>query len=213
MSRSITPLCMDTGYKTLREYLHASRLTEVEVPQDGLCILHAVHGGLQSSHTSTSAQGLSKKNVKDMVRDEFLQHVDEYMPYSALSEEDTLAQLESWAQTGQYGSDSVDLILHILSQVLNLRIVVVEETTSRVTSLDLLPHRQEECSLIQPITSVILIKHGQHFNHTVFSRDKERCPSKKEITYTSTTEPIIISSNDSDDEWYLAREGPTSPTK
>ncbi|XP_038045852.1 NACHT, LRR and PYD domains-containing protein 3-like [Patiria miniata] len=80
-----------------------------------------------------------------MVRDEFLQHVDEYMPYSALSKEDTLAQLESWAQTGQYGSDSVDLILHILSQVLNLRIVVVEETTSRVTSLELLPHRQEEC--------------------------------------------------------------------
>lgn len=151
-------------YSTIQDYLQANMLKEVRVAKDGLCMLHAVHGGMDSI---TRASTLSEEDIKHMVLDEFLEHAEDYMPYSAISAEETLAQVEGWAQTGIYTNDSADLILHILSQVLDLRLLIVQEgTPGQISTLELLPQRLDN-SMFTPMSTVTLIKEGQHFNYAV----------------------------------------------
>ena len=130
---------------------------------------------------------ISEADVKAMVLKEFLDHTQEYMPYSCFSAEDTLAQLEDWAEKGIYGSDTVDLILNILSASLNVKIVIVQESDGCVTTLELPakhPHHQSG-----PVT---LIKRNEHFTYAVNIVKKEYDAILQKL---HCSEVIVISSS------------------
>ncbi len=189
----------------MEQYLQSISSVKVEVQRDGLCMLHAVYGGL-SSQTVTP----SEEAIKHKVLHEFLDHVDDYMPYSVLSAENTLAEVENWAKTGRYSSDSADLILHILSQVLDLRLLIAQQSVEGcVDILELLPHRHDENLVVTPFKTVHLIKEGQHFNYAVCF--------KHEPKWSPSASPIVInsSSEDSDSEYKptFVKLEPLSPNK
>ena len=147
-------------YHTTEEYLASEGLIEVEVPRDGLCILHSVYGGLQSTLQGST---LCENEIKSVVMKEFWDHRDEYMRYSDLRVEKAYSQIKDWAEKGSYASDTCDLILNIMSQVLCLKILVVEEVGSHVNRLELRPHRTE--SMDSVLQTVTVIKNGLHFNY------------------------------------------------
>ena len=150
-------------------------------------MLQAVYRGLSAS----SSCKLSEEEIKEKVLEEFLEHREEYMPYSAIPAEETLAYIQKWADAGLYATDSADLILFLLSRALDIRIVIVQESCEKVTTLELLPRNHD----LQPET-VTLIKRGQHFNYAVDIMKKEAGP----CTYIWESSEVIVINSSSDSE-------------
>ena len=68
----------------------------------------------------------SKREVLDEMKVELYNNIDEYTNFINTLETDPVEEMERYISSGKYTSNLADLVIPILTKVLNIRIVVVQ---------------------------------------------------------------------------------------
>ena len=100
--------------------VEAHKLQCLRVYGDGYCIVESVRPCL-----SHDGQALDKNMVLNGVKKETLYHIEYYRKFLSLQSSDPVAEISSYVENGVYETDIGDMILHIIANLLKIRIVVL----------------------------------------------------------------------------------------
>ena len=114
---------------------------------------------------------MSKRELLDKMKVELYEHIDEYRKFINTLETDPMEEMERYIQSGRYTTNLADLVIPMLTKVLNICIVVVqfddEEQTYKVVNKDLhvfKPDREAD-------ETVYLEFSGDHYDTLIKSKD------------------------------------------
>ena len=94
---------------------------KIIVPGDGFCLIHAVIQSLKALDVQTPPKEDLVKDLKLGLAENF----DTYRSHINTTESDPIAEMEEYATFGKYNSDIGDFLLPLISNHLNIRIVLL----------------------------------------------------------------------------------------
>ena len=100
--------------------VEAHKLQCFRVYGDSYCIVKSVRQCL--SHVG---QALDRNMLLNEIKKETLYHIEYYRKFLSLQNSDAVAEISSCVENGVYESDIGDMILHIIANLLKIRIVVL----------------------------------------------------------------------------------------
>ena len=178
-------------------YLAARNLYEVQVPGDGHCIAHAVSQALSASVTCKAP--VCSKDIVNMVLAEASENIDFYKQWSD-EEVSIQEELEKWAEEKSYGTDTTDLILHMIANAAQVQIVKVERDSQGVQETVIKPGNTSTVSS----TVIHLVKRTDHYNCGLeFAEVRKVDESDDNNNYCENLdeEITVISDEDSEEHW------------
>ncbi len=146
-----SPIYTQTGYNNIQEFVTLNNLEESTVPPDGHCILHAVSGALNLTN-------------EDAILHRVWKHIQEHQAlYREFSLNETNIENEviSWIINKDFGSNSVDLMLSVLSNTENIKIEIYEECPGMGVVLNCISPTLAPTAGRRTIK---LARRGQHYN-------------------------------------------------
>ena len=138
---------------------------KVKIRGDGLCMINSVIEVLKSKMISVTADQLIEQ-----ITDEFRCNIGQYMEFTNGLDSDPLEEIENYKKYRKYNSALADLIIPLISQTLNIRIVILE--LDEVTEMYNLVNRS--LHIYSPETyseTIFLEKEPDHYNSLIVRRD------------------------------------------
>ena len=135
-------------------------------PKDGHCALHSVISCLRFLFKNHS---LSLHKLKELIIDECLNSTDKYINHFAGTGVDFFAEAEHYIYARRYNSGFCDILPLIISNILNIKVVVINHDRDGVNVYDFFPDECADmnmhCSLCKhSIASIVLNRRSDHFD-------------------------------------------------
>ena len=150
--------------------VEALKLQCLRVYGDGYSIVESVRPCL-----SHDGQALDKNMVLNEVKKKTLYHIEYYRKFLSLQSSDPVAEISSYFENGVYESDIEDMILHIIANLLKIRIFVLRYYP--LIDEYRLPHQHIVISPIDTVSelplpivgnTIMLAKNEKHYDGLVF---------------------------------------------
>lgn len=105
-------------FQHIEEYLTSIGLQEYPVPGDGHCMLTSV----------SKVFGVDKKMLIDVIADEAVERREFYQQFTT-SPSKMLDEMEALVKSGLYDQETIDLVINMIANALQVQIHIVEEIT------------------------------------------------------------------------------------
>ena len=151
-------------------HIEVSKIHCIKIYGDGYCIVESVRHCLLHAKYEISSKDL----ILNEIEAEVLIKFDYYRQFMNLKENDPVVEITNYVKRGVYDSNVGDMILHVLANLLNIRIVVLRYyplsqeyrhphqhfVISPVDTLTELP--------VEPRCTIMLKKDENHYDGLVF---------------------------------------------
>lgn len=148
-SGDVKRLC-ETIEKSFERLLTDQSWTLVEVPADGLCLVHSIKVG--AGHVLKKA--LSTSELKDMIVSEIQLHPDAYSQFVVGPFETVLCELNNYMENGIYDCQSADIVVNCISDALGVELNIYEPRESVILKHSVSPRRSNVLGVINLLRKV-----------------------------------------------------------
>ena len=153
---------------TMDDYLQECGKKRVPVSGDGHCILHAFAFGLNT----LKGQKITAESLIPDIKAEFKRNLDRYRKYVNHDQvHDPVKELEIYLESKNHNVGVVDLMLHILGNMMGTTIEFYSINGGQVSEQTIPPYDTN-----QPEQSVSLCKIGEHYDAVIANCNGEPQP-------------------------------------
>lgn len=113
---------------SLPNSFRVAEFVKTTVPGDGHCIIHSVLAALKQRHTLVP----TTSEVLDKLKSTLQGDLDLLAPFINSNKTDPLAEIDAYIQLAKFNSNIVDLIIPLISKILDVGICVLQLDTDGV---------------------------------------------------------------------------------
>ena len=136
---------------------------------DGYCFIQSITKCLQNV-----GRHISKSALLNEIEEEILCHIGYYKQFMSLEDTDPVGEMPNYIKHAVYESDIGDMVLHIVGNLLNIRIVVLHYYP--LTNEYELPHKRFIISPVVVVSelplpiqqTIMLLKNSKHYDDLIF---------------------------------------------